>query len=69
MERGWLETVQLLGLDMMVVLVVLALGVPELWKLLVGWIHVVREALRPRARVLPTSPREVYPAQEWGPGR
>lgn len=69
MERSWLETVQLLGLDMMVVLVLLALGIPKLWQLLVERFHAVREALRHRVRPLPTSPRDVYQAQEWGPGR
>lgn len=69
MERSWLETVQLLGLDTMVMLILLALGTPALWKLLVALVHAVRETLRHKARVLPTSPRDAYPTQEWGPSR
>jgi len=67
MERSWLETVQLLGLDTMVALILLALVISALWKLLATLVHFGREAFRRKARVLPTSPRDVYPAQEWGP--
>jgi hypothetical protein len=69
MERSWLDTVQLLGLDVMVAVIVLMLLAQAIWPLGVTLGHVLARVLRHRRRVLPTSPRDAYPTQEWGPSR
>lgn len=67
MERGWLETVQFLGLDLMVALILLALVASALWRLLAGLGDALSGLIRRRRPGPPTSPRDVYPTEEWGP--
>jgi len=67
MERGWIETVQMLGLDMMVALVVLGFATLAAVRLLAGLAGLLRRALHRRPRVLATSPRDAYATEEWGP--
>jgi len=67
MERGWIETVQMLGLDMMVAVILGVLVTAAIWQLVIAlWNALARMARRNR-RVLPTSPRDAYATQEWGP--
>jgi len=69
MERTWLETVQLLGLDMEVALILLmmaGLGLQSLAREAVrrlGW------RMRRSQRTAPTRPLDAWPSQEWGPSR
>ena len=67
MELGWLETVQFLGLDLMVALILAALAVSALWRLAVGLVQGLSGLMRRRRPGPPTSPRDVYPTEEWGP--
>jgi len=67
MERSALDTVQLLGLDMMVAVTLAVLVAAAAWQLLAAaWPGLARVFWR-RRRALPTSPRDVYATQEWGP--
>ena len=67
MELGWLETVQFLGLDLMVALILVALAVSALWRLAVGLVRGLSGLIRRRRPGPPTSPRDVFPTEEWGP--
>jgi hypothetical protein len=69
MERSWLDTVQLLGLDVMLGLILAGLVASALWRLATTLIDVLRRLVRRRPRVLPTSPHDALPSQEWGPMR
>jgi hypothetical protein len=69
MERSWLDTVQLLGLDVMTAVIVLMLVVLAARRLGSTLGHALVRLVRHRRRVLPTSPRDVYTTQEWGPSR
>lgn len=67
MERGWLETVQFLGLDLMVALILLALAASALWRLLAGSVEALSRLIQRRRPGPPHSPRDVYATEEWGP--
>jgi hypothetical protein len=69
MERSWLDTVQLLGLDVMTAVIVLMLVALAAWQRRAALGHALVRLVRHRRRVLPTSPRDVYTTQEWGPSR
>jgi hypothetical protein len=67
MERSWLDTVQLLGLDVMVAVILMIVVTAAMWQLGVALWDAVARMARRRRRVLPTSPRDAYATQEWGP--
>lgn len=67
MERTWLETIQLLGLDLEVGLILLMLtgiGLADSFKTAV---HGLGQRLRRRRRTAPTRPIDAWPSQDWGP--
>ena len=67
MERTWLETIQLLGLDFQVATILLMLvgiGLTDLFKTAV---HGLGRRFRRRRRTAPTRPLDAWPSQEWGP--
>jgi hypothetical protein len=70
MERSWLETVQILGLDWMLALVLLGLALDAAYAGLVRLGHVMRRTRQDR-RVAPTPASELshspWPPQEWRP--
>jgi len=66
MERTWLETIQLLGLDFqvgLILLMLLGVGLTDLAKAVV---HGLGRRFR-RRRAAPTRPLDAWPSQEWGP--
>ena len=67
MERGWIETVQMLGLDMMVTVTLGVLVTAAIWQLVIALWNALARMARRKRRVLPTSPRDAYATQEWGP--
>jgi hypothetical protein len=67
MERSWLDTVQLLGLDVMVAVILMIVVTAATWQLVVALWGTLARMARRRRRVLPTSPRDAYATQEWGP--
>jgi|MudIll2142460700_1097286.scaffolds.fasta_scaffold2951350_1 tetrahydromethanopterin S-methyltransferase subunit E len=67
MERGWIETVQMLGLDMMVAVTLGVLVTAAIWQLVIALWNALARMARRKRRVLPTSPRDAYATQEWGP--
>jgi hypothetical protein len=67
MERTWLETVQFLGLDLMVAAIVLMLVVAGLTTLARAVLRSVRRRADRRPRAIPTRPLDAWPSQEWGP--
>jgi len=63
MERTWLETIQLLGLDLevgLIVLMLVGIGLADLYK---SAVH----RFGHRRRTAPTRPLDAWPSQEWGP--
>jgi len=69
MERSWLDTIQLLGLDVMVALILAGLVASALWRMGAVLVHMLSRVFWRRRPALPTSPRDVLPGQEWGPSR
>jgi hypothetical protein len=67
MERSWLDTVQLLGLDVMVAVILGVLVTAATWQLVIALWNALARMARHRQRVLPTSPCDAYATQEWGP--
>ena len=67
MERTWLETIQLLGLDVEVGLILLMLMGIGLGNLSKSAFHGLGRRLRRRRRAAPTRPLDAWPSQEWGP--
>jgi hypothetical protein len=66
MERTWLETIQLLGLDIevgLILLMLVGIGLSDLFRTAV---HGPGQRLR-RRRAAPTRPLDAWPSQEWGP--
>jgi hypothetical protein len=64
MERTWLETIQLLGLDVevgLILLMLMGIGLADLFKSALG------QRFRRRRRTAPTRPLDAWPSQEWGP--
>jgi hypothetical protein len=73
MERGWFETIQLLGLDLQVAYVMLLLLLERLVAL-GGWLRrLLRARAAAAARLRAAAAVEQLPAlwslQEWGPSR
>jgi hypothetical protein len=66
MERTWLETVQLLGLDLEIGLILLMLMGIVLTDLSKAAVRSLRQRFR-RRRSAPTRPLDAWPSQEWGP--
>ena len=66
MERTWLETIQLLGLDLQVASILLMLAGAGLVSLAKAAVHGLRQRFR-RRRAAPTRPLDAWPSQEWGP--
>lgn len=66
MERTWLETIQLLGLDLQVASILLMLAGAGLLNLAKAVIHGLGRRFR-RRRIAPTRPLDAWPSQEWGP--
>jgi hypothetical protein len=66
MERTWLETVQLLGLDLQVAAILLMLAGAGLVSLAKTAAHGLGQRFR-RRRGAPTRPLDAWPTQEWGP--
>ena len=67
MERTWLETIQLLGLDMeigLILLMMLGIGLADLSK---SAFRDFGQRFRRRRRTAPTRPLDAWPTQEWGP--
>jgi hypothetical protein len=67
MERTWLETIQFLGLDLMVAAILLMLAVVGLATLTRAVLRSFRRRADRRPRATPTRPLDVWPSQEWGP--
>ncbi len=70
MERSWLETVQILGLDLMLALVLLMLALDAAYTGLAWLWHVVRRTRHDRRVGLPPaseSSHSPWPPQEWRP--
>ena len=67
MQRTWLETVQLLGLDIELVLILLMLVGIGLASLSKSAVHGLGQLFRRRRRAAPTRPLDAWPSQEWGP--
>jgi hypothetical protein len=67
MERTWLETIQLLGLDLevgLIVLMLVGIGLADLYK---SAVHRFGQRFGHRRRTAPTRPLDAWPSQEWGP--
>lgn len=67
MERTWLETVQLLGLDFEVGLILLMLVGIVLADSFTAAVRGLGQRFRRRRRTAPTRPLDAWPSQEWGP--
>jgi hypothetical protein len=67
MERTWLETVQLLGLDLQIAAILLMLLVSGLTDLVKTTVRRLGQRLGRRRRTAPTRPLDAWPSQEWGP--
>ena len=67
MERTWLETVQILGLDLQVAVILLMLLAAWLWDLAGTAIRSLGRRFGQRRRAAPTRPLDAWPSQEWGP--
>ena len=67
MERTWLETIQLLGLDLQVAVILFMLAGAGLVNLAQVVIRGLRQRFRRRRLTAPTRPLDAWPAQEWGP--
>ena len=67
MERTWLETIQLLGLDLQVASILLMLAGAGLVSLAKAAAHGLGQRFRRRRLTAPTRPLDAWPAQEWGP--
>ena len=66
MERTWLETIQLLGLDLQVASILLMLAGAGLVSLAKAAVRGLGQRFR-RRRTAPTRPLDAWPTQEWGP--
>ena len=64
MERSWLETVQLLGLDVMTAVVLAMLLADAAGRLLAG---IGRAVLRRRRPAAEADAHDPWPTQEWRP--
>lgn len=67
MERTWLETIQLLGLDVQLGLVLAALAVAGVVTVAKAVVHWLARLGRRGARPAPTTPIDAWPPQEWRP--
>lgn len=67
MERTWLETIQLLGLDVEVGLILLMLVGIALSDLSRTAVQGLGRKFHRRRRIAPTRPLDAWPSQEWGP--
>jgi len=67
MERTWLETIQLLGLDLEVGLILLMLMGIVLTDLSKAAFRSLGQKFRGRRRTAATRPLDAWPSQEWGP--
>jgi hypothetical protein len=67
MERTWLETIQLLGLDLEVALILLMLLGIALADMSRSAVQGLGRRFRRRPRTAPTRPQDAWPSQEWGP--
>lgn len=67
MERTWLETIQLLGLDLQVASILLMLAGAGLVSLAKAAVHRLSLRIGRRRRAAPTRPLDAWPSQEWGP--
>ena len=67
MERTWLETIQLLGLDLQVASILLMLAGAGLVSLAKAAVRGLGQRLHRRRRTAPTRPLDAWPSQEWGP--
>ncbi len=66
MERTWLETIQLLGLDLQVAVILVTLVGVGLTDLVKTAVQGLSQRFR-RRRAAPTRPLDAWPSQEWGP--
>lgn len=64
MERTWLETIQLLGLDLQVLIILLLLAGAGLLNLTKS---LGRRLGQRRLHAVPTRPLDAWPSQDWGP--
>jgi len=69
MERTWMETIQLLGLDYEVGLILLMLVGIVLTDWFKAAAHGLGQRRSRRRRTAPTRPLDAWPSQEWGPSR
>ena len=67
MERTWMETVQLLGLDLQVAAILLMLLVAGLTELAQRAVRDLRQRFGRRRRAALTRPLDAWQSQEWGP--
>jgi len=66
MDRTWLETIRLLGLDIevgLILLMLVGIGLTDVFRTA---IHGLGQRFR-RRRAAPTRPLDAWPSQEWGP--
>ena len=66
MERTWLETIQLLGLDLQVASILLMLAGAGVVSLAKAAVRGLGQRFH-RRRTVPTRPLDAWPTQEWGP--
>jgi len=67
MERTWLETIQLLGLDLELAAILLMLAVAGLMNVARTAVLSLRRRTGRRLRSAPTRPMDAWPSQGWGP--
>jgi hypothetical protein len=71
MERGWIETIQLLGLDVMVIIVLSMLVLDRLLAVSRSLADSIRSRVlsgkRPAVARVPASPTDAWPPKEWRP--
>jgi hypothetical protein len=67
MERTWLETIQLLGLDLQVAWVLLMLAGAGLMNLAAATAQRLGGRVGRQRRTAPSQPLDAWSTQEWGP--
>lgn len=65
MERTWLETIQLLGLDLELAVILLMLAGARLAKMARTVLRGFGQRARHRTRSAPTRPLDAWPSQGW----
>ncbi|MCU0971985.1 MAG: hypothetical protein MUF57_09425 [Gammaproteobacteria bacterium] len=67
MERTWLETIQLLGLDLQVAWILLMLAGAGLVSLATAAVQRLSGRIGRQRRIAPNRPLDAWSTQDWGP--